>query len=547
MGGTPPAFDYLRSEMPSRPNVERAGACEPVRPRVDTWTAIGLAALSAALAVLSFPPFDAWPLAFVAWAPLLVALHGRSPRHALWLGGIQGLVVNAVGSRWLPDVIRTFVGRSWILCGVFAFAVYAYSAGRAAILAWLWARAEKKGWPPGLAFVLAFGATEALYPLLFPWYTGLATHRAPVLMQLAELGGPVLVGVPLAMSSVAFAEVAWAWLDRRRIHRARVVIALLGPAGAIAFGVVRMASIEARIAAAPAVKVGIVQGNIPHSGATLQRSITRHRDAMARLEAEGALDLVVWPETALSGILAEDAIEPALRQLAAAQADHPALVAPILTGAIVKHGDTLSNSAVLFVDGEVRGVYDKMHPLVFGEYLPFGDMFPELYDLIPNAGRMRHGTSATSLTLGEHRITPLICYEDILASEANDAIGTADPDLLVNLTNDSWFGRSDAAMIHLALAKFRAVEHRRYLVRATNSGVSAFVDPIGRATGLTPMMKEATTAQTVRWMRARTIYEDTRDLPWWSAAALVMAMAFVPRASLRRDRDALDSMGRHNG
>jgi apolipoprotein N-acyltransferase len=84
-------------------------------------------------------------------------------------------------------------------------------------------------------------------------------------------------------------------------------------------------------------------------------------------------------------------------------------------------------------------------------------------------------------------------------------------------------------MVHLALAQLRAVEHRRYLVRATNSGISAFVDPVGRATGLTPLMEPATRVGTVRWMRARTVYERIGDAPWWCAAAIVLAMALVAR------------------
>lgn len=505
------------------------------RPTRKLWTALALAALSGLLTALACPPVGLWPLAFVAWAPLLVALHDRSPRDAFWLGAAQGLVLDVVAVRWLPDVIRTFAGHSWILCAGIALALHAYGAGRPAVLAWLAARARRNGWPPGAAFVLAVGATEAFFPLLFPWTLGVATVRTPVLMQLAELGGPILVGLPLAMGSVAIAELAWARMDGRPLARARIGVALLGPAGAIVFGAVRIPTIEQRIAEAPEARVAIVQGNIPHAGATLERSLAIHRDATARLESEERVDLVVWPETALSGILTEGALEGTLARMVAAGNGRAALSAPIITGAMLRREPdstrdaAWSNSAVLFADGAVRGVYDKMHPLAFGEYLPLGDVFPRLHDFVPNAGRVKSGTTPVALPLGEHRILPLICYEDILAPETNDAVARTDPDLLVNLTNDSWFGRSDAAMVHLALAQLRAVEHRRYLVRATNSGISAFVDPVGRATGLTPLMEPATRVGTVRWMRARTVYERIGDAPWWCAAAIVLAMALVAR------------------
>jgi apolipoprotein N-acyltransferase len=489
---------------------------------------LALAALSGLLSLAASPPVDGWPLAFVSWAPLLVALHGAPPRRAFLLGGLRELVCYVIGLAWMPSIIRTFGELPWIVCWLIALLLFAYGAGRTAAMAWLAARAERRGWPRGAAFILAFVATEGLYPLLFPWYAAIQVHRVPVLMQLAELGGPVLVGVPLAMTSVAVAELVWARLDRRPMNRVRIVIALAGPGTMLIFGAWRVRGVEAQMAAAPNVTVGIVQANAPHDGLPLDRAIALHRDATRRLEAEHPVDLVVWPETALSGAIANEALDPTLRSITTSPTGTPLIAAPLLTGAAVKRGAALTNSAVLYANDAVRGTYDKMHPLAFGEYIPFGDVFPVLHAWIPNAGTLAHGTHDEPLPLGEHRITVLICYEDILADSANRAVVHADPDLLVNLTNDAWFGDSTAALAHLALAKFRAIEHRRYLVHATNSGVSAFVDPTGRVTGLTPMLEPATAVETLRWMRARTVYERLGDAPCWLAGLLIAIMALVP-------------------
>jgi len=135
------------------------------------------------------------------------------------------------------------------------------------------------------------------------------------------------------------------------------------------------------------------------------------------------------------------------------------------------------------VKGEFRGRYDKQYLLAFGEYLPFGDTFPILYKWSPHSGRFSAGTSLEPLIVDikgtEHKVSALICYEDILPGFTNRAVGHADPELIVNMTNDAWFGDTTEPWQHLALAKFRAIEHRRFLVRSTNSGVSAIIDPNG--------------------------------------------------------------------
>src|SRR5262249_41329337 len=159
---------------------------------------------------------------------------------------------------------------------------------------------------------------------------------------------------------------------------------------------------------------GIIQANAPHEGWPLDRAIAAHREPTQRLEADHRLDLVVWPETALSGAIAREAVEPMLRNIAVSPTGHPLVAAPLLTGPAIRRGDALTNSAVLYADNAVRGTYDKVHPLMFGEYIPFDDVFPALHKWIPNAGTLARGTREEALPLGEHRISTLICYEDIL-------------------------------------------------------------------------------------------------------------------------------------
>lgn len=477
-----------------------------------------------------------WPLAFVAWAPLVVALEGQRARRAAMLGGAQGVVAVGAGFYWLPSVIKTFGDLPFVLCALIALALFVYSAGRFALLAWLYARATSRGWARELALGCAFAASELAYPLVFPWFTAAQLHRVPRLLQAADLGGPILVGLPLALCGAAVAEPFLARRASRSVRLSRVVIGLAPLLAALAYGAWRMPAVERAIAAAPPVRVGVVQGNLPHQGATLARSVAVHREATARLVGSApALDLVLWPETAIGGVVDARDLEGRVRRdvVGAASVAMP----PILSGVMVDRGGAFTNSAILFDGaGNVRGSYDKVHPLLVGERIPFGDRFPAIYRFIPNAGRVAPGAAPTPIPLGERRIAVLICYEDLLPDYANEAVAFGAPELLVNLTNDSWFGGSTAAAAHFALAKLRAVEHRRFFVRAANSGVSAFVDPLGRSWGETPLGEAATRVAELRWMTSRTAYERIGDAPFWAVSVFAVLMGMVSPAAFRRRR-----------
>jgi apolipoprotein N-acyltransferase len=195
----------------------------------------------------------------------------------------------------------------------------------------------------------------------------------------------------------------------------------------------------------------------------------------------------------------------------------------------------------------VNARYDKEFLLAFGEYLPLGDTFPILYKWSPNSGKFSSGDKLDPLLLqtagGTHKITALICYEDILPSFTNRAVNHADPELLVNITNDAWFGDTAEPWEHLALAQFRSIEHRRYMVRSTNSGVSAFIDPVGRVMSHTGTFRVETLQETVHFMRSTTVYELLGDVPHYLLSFFIVLAAFrrrnkaVPLATASADED----------
>jgi apolipoprotein N-acyltransferase len=197
-------------------------------------------------------------------------------------------------------------------------------------------------------------------------------------------------------------------------------------------------------------------------------------------------------------------------------------------------GTTLFNSALLTDQrGDVVGRYDKQALLAFGEYLPLGQTFPILYEWSPNTGAFTPGTSIEPLPLGERKLSVHICYEDVLPSFINRMVRTERADLLVNITNDAWYGDTTQPWIHLALAKFRAIEHRRFFVRSTNSGVSAFIDAGGRVLSHTNTFERAALSHEVAYLSTGpTPYELYGDLPWWACSAVIGYFCLRPRQRL---------------
>ena len=516
------------------------------------------AIVSGLLYFVAFAGFDVWPLTFVCLVPLYVSLIGQTPKRATWLGFLTGLAMNVGGFYWLVNMLRTFSGFPTALCLFFTLFICAYQGGRLAVLGWLYGRATVRGWPAPVVFAAAFAVSELVYPLLFPWYYAATVHNVPVLMQLAEIGGPILVGLVLVLVNLAVAEPLRARLAASREVAKRTVA---GPASeerlalaidrrvvgagviallfAVLYGAVRTSMVNGQVEKAEQARVGYVQGNM---GLMAKREnpgegLRRHRQMTADLRARG-VDLVVWSETSATFPTREDLATKShfFRDRFTASLGVPTIFGAVLYRVDPDRERWFNTALATDVKGEIKGRYDKQFLLAFGEYLPLGETFPILYKWSPHSGRFSPGTSLEALPLDikgtERKVSVLICYEDILPGFTNRAVAHAEPELLVNMTNDAWFGDTTEPWQHLALAKFRAIEHRRYLVRSTNSGVSAVIDPNGaivEGTLSTPFKAEAHDA-VIRWMKGGTVYEVIGDVPWY---LLTLGIAV---ASFRRRR-----------
>jgi apolipoprotein N-acyltransferase len=497
-----------------------------------------LAFLSGFLYFLAFPGVELWPLGFVALVPLIVALEGQTPRRALLLGWVAGLTMTSLGFYWLLNMLETFSGFPAPICAIFLLLLCGYQGGRIGLLAWLSARGQLRGYPRSLVFVLGFVASETVYPLIFPWsYAGIV-HQVPALLQAAELGGPLAVALPLVLANLGLAELWFARRARRALAWRQVLPYLLAPAASALYGALRIPSVDARSASAPQAQVGLVQANMSlfAKRENVGEGLRRHLELTQKLVSEGPLDLVVWSETSVMAPVWEEDVERTIPRVVGRHLRAPALFGSVLARPVDdvrKH--VFFNSALLTNKaGAVVGRYDKHYRLPFGEFLPFGDWFPIFYEWSPNSGHFAEGTSLTPLRVGDHQIAAFICYEDVIPGFVRSIVNSGETDLMANLTNDAWFGDTTEPWIHLALAQLRAVEHRRFFVRSTNSGVSAVVDPVGRIVAHTEPFEQTALRAPIAWLHGKTPYGVVGDAPWWLLSLVSVALAFWPKRASHR-------------
>jgi len=469
-----------------------------VGPRLARPAAAALAGLLAVLAAPGALGGGLFAVSFGMLLPLLWALDGARVRAAFAYGHLCGMVAVGLGFSWIETLLTRYAGVPGALAplvlllfaGVFALQ-FSLPAAFAAFVR------RRTGRPMLLAFAAPYALCEVALPTIFPMNLAIAWAEHPAWIQLADLGGVTLVTFALvALQCAVYDLLAALRRGARRAAAAWVAIAAGIAAAVPSYGQVRLADLDQALAEARRVRFGLVQGNMaiedvlaPGGAETILR---KHQAASADLERRGA-ELLVWGETAYP-------FGPWLGRARGGDLppSHPYRVrrgfaGPLVVGYVDEaEGDPYpwNTARVLRPDGTFGDRYDKVYRLLFGEYVPLVD--PAWFQSIfPTASHLHRGEGPTVLRAGGLRLGPLICYEDVLEDYARQ-VAALDIDLFVNLTNDAWFGGGAEPRQHLALAVFRTVEHRRAMVRAVTTGVSAHIDPGGRILARTRVTDPAT-------------------------------------------------------
>ena len=456
---------------------------EVVRPR---WKRLAASLLCAVCMVLGSPDLSWWWLGLIGWVPWLYAIEGLSPKKAFWYGWLTGTITVFWGFIWLTELLEKFAGfgpapRMFIHL-LFAGFQGLQWAVPAALLVWL---RRRTGRDVLLLAPLCWVAGEAVLPHVFPSYLALMWCYQPRWLQLAEIGGVTTIGLAQLSINAGLYVLLRDYIDNKLINRAAAATFVGWLVGTPLYGTIRMAQVDTLIADAPKVKVGVVQGNFGiyewSRGRAKYGILNRLQAQSAKLEAEGA-QLLLWGETGypFSHTLprrgGHDLPEGHPRRV------RREFTAPLIFGVVTsdpKASPYAWNTAmVLHRDSRLGDTYDKVFPLYFGEYVPLVD--PAWYlKMVPAASYINPGDRPGVLDVDGMRFGPLICYEDILPRFAR-ATAAGGVHALVNLTNDSWFGKSKEQYQHMGLAVLRTIENRRGLLRSVNAGTSVYVDPNGR-------------------------------------------------------------------
>ena len=497
---------------------------------------------------LAGPPYELGVLAFCAGPLLLAAIEeARTPWRAASVAAVAGFSCNVIVLGWVVDLLQTFAYMPLIAALPIAMLLWIaqslpfFVAG--ALTKTLSARANdaSASASPGAWIVLPFAlsACTVLVPALFPWNVGAATLPLLAYAQHAELGGVALVDVTLMLAGGGLLAAA----RSRSLREARVPLvaglaALFVP---FVYGHVRIGQVESARRAAPMVRVGVVQPNI---GIFEKHDPSQHHGHLLLLRRmthdleEGGAELVVWPETAYPFFVHRDrADEPA----GFLRARGENVKGPLLIGAITTQRELRFNSAIgVEADGRISGIADKVELLAFGEYVPFWDLLPLLREYFPHRG-ITPGAAPRMLTIDGHRIAVLNCYEDVLPNYARQlAAFEPAPEFFVNVTNDAWFGDTAEPLLHNHVARVRAIETRRDLLRAVNTGVSAHISASGAELVHTQTFIQTSFIAAVRTLEGTTPYARFGDLTTPFCLALLLAWALrvrlARRAALRAEK-----------
>jgi apolipoprotein N-acyltransferase len=527
-------------------DLARRRKSEPLitRPRVAKTAACVAAGT---LLFLSCAHFDIWPLTWFAVVPLIVvALHPSTTRPAYY-GFVCGLFANGGGFYWIVPFLQRFGHLPLIAAVPIFLLLVSYQAITFTAFAWCVRRLHERFPDAGITFIAPtiYVTLELVVPFVFPWYLAITQAWVPAAIQVADLTGPLGVSFLIVLTNAALYDALAAWRARRRLPLRRLSIAVGILAAALAYGQVRIHQVRHARAVAPKLKIGVVQANIGihekwHPELAWQQ-LSLHQKLARELEERGA-ELIVWPESSYPHAFYHDQPHdwPDSDPRRAQRGFHAHLLFGTLT--VANSSPYPYNSAMLLDrDGNVRGTFDKNILMVFGEYIPYYEQLKFIKRLIPETSNWARGTDVAAFPLerpaGTVRLGPMICYEDIFPSFGRRLV-KRDPNVLINMTNDAWFGRTSEPYEHMALAVYRAVEARLDLVRAVNTGVSSFIDATGRVyeesasvdPDETPGAPPMTLLDDVAVLKPFTLYATLGE--WFGGLCLVAAvlLGLVARA-----------------
>lgn len=441
------------------------------------------AALSGALLVLSFPVVNLWPVAWFFLVPLLLCIRGKKGKDAFLLGAFAGVIAYLGLIYWVVVAVHRYGNIPLPLAVPILLLLVIYLSLYWGAFAFLASYIkDKREWILLLAFPALWVGLEYLRSFLlsgFPWaLIGYSQYLNTPFVQIADITGVYGVSFFLVLINTLLFLWIVRWRGRKRMPLQGTIFTIVLLAFICAYGFWK---IQTPLTVEKGLTVGVVQGNIEQDvkwdKVYQQKTLEIYRKLSAKL-IRTSPHLLIWPETAVPAYF------PSGTGL-----DRKVLAIPhqlktyLLFGSLSsrkKGKETKIYNSAYFISPRTRILsrYDKMHLVPFGEYVPLSSLFP-IFNSLVGVGNITPGEEVVIFQLPRGTFGVLICFEVIFPELCRKFVRNG-ADFMVTITNDAWFGRTSAPYQHLAQATFRSIENRIWLVRAANTGISAFVDPWGR-------------------------------------------------------------------
>jgi apolipoprotein N-acyltransferase len=485
---------------------------------------------------LAFAPFFQFWLAPLSYAALFYVLSGAAPRRALGLGFAFGCASFGFGTYWTFIAVRVFGGAPVALALFLMIGLTLVLAGFVAAGAWVAARwFRTRG---AVAWLVTLPAMFVLFEWLRGWlFTGFGWLAAGYsqtdswLIGYAPLGGVLAVSLGVVVTSGALLVLALGSV-RERAAAGVALVAVWG--GGLAASTHSFTQPKER-----ALDVALAQGNIAQDIKYEPEQLPAMMRLYAELTAQSAgSELVIWPEAAIPTYInyVEKYIEDVRR--AAAEQGSTVLLGILRPAPGSDSIEEFQNILVALTDE--RQVYVKRHLVPFGEFYPVPGFIKDWMRLmnLPTGDAIPGAADQPPIEAAGEKLAITICYEDVFGAEQLQYL--ADATLLVNVSNDAWFGDSIAPHQHLQIARVRAAEAGRYLLRATNTGVTAVIDPKGRVVDELPQFHTGLLKAEVRGYTGSTPYARVGNylvvvLALAALAAVYVAALAGGRGAVRRE------------
>lgn len=503
-------------------------------PSLLTKKDVLLALGSGFLMALAFPVFDFHLLAWVCLVPLFYAAADKHPWNGFLLATLTGLLFHLVLIYWVIVAMHYYGGIPIFFSVILYILLSGVLSLFVSVPVCLAGYVSQKTFVPFTASIVFFWTTaeycKSWVLTGFPWENlGYSQYRILPLIQISDITGVYALSFVIVLANCAVLKM----IKQLKLFTAESALCLICLTGILVYGLIKLPGPDSDPPEGDGLKTVLIQPNIPQDIKWDPAYLKKTMETLSRLTLESAdksPDIVIWPESATPFYFqAEDTYLQTVAGLVEKTGAYLLLGSPSFE--VTNDRVTYYNSAFLISPERVIvDRYDKMHLVPYGEYVPLARFFPFIDKLVEGTGDFSPGTEQKNLPLPSCSLASVICYEiifpDLVRKFVKDGAG-----IIVNITNDAWFGRTSAPYQHLSMTVFRAVENRRYLARAANTGISAFIEPSGKIVSQTEIFTEAALSDMIYCQDELTFYTRYGDI--FAFCCAVVCFLFITTAFTR--------------